>query len=167
MKKLPNAWQQLIEQTHKTGSMTRLHVGVVRNSGLMTCMLSIHARSVGSVPHRAALMPQHCHHNIRRLTAQHNGLLPHTIPNSIQHKPSRIRHRRCPTLVPHATTTLYDTAANVANKLTSLFPFIVLLTAAAGLVQPSCMAWFKSDFLTVGLALIMLGMGATLTLDVW
>lgn len=43
---------------------------------------------------------------------------------------------------------------------------MVLTTAAAGLMAPASMAWFKPQFLTAGLALIMLGMGATLTIDV-
>ena len=48
---------------------------------------------------------------------------------------------------------------------TNLFPAWVLLGGALALAHPSWFTWFSGDFITWGLAIIMLGMGITLNLD--
>ena len=48
---------------------------------------------------------------------------------------------------------------------TNLFPIWVLLGGALALVHPDWFAWFNGDFITWGLAVIMLGMGITLSVD--
>lgn len=49
--------------------------------------------------------------------------------------------------------------------LTNAFPLWVLLGGALALWQPAWFSWFGSGCITWGLALIMLGMGITLSLD--
>jgi len=49
--------------------------------------------------------------------------------------------------------------------LTNLFPLWVLLGGGLALVHPNWVTWFSGDFITWGLAVIMLGMGITLSVD--
>ena len=49
--------------------------------------------------------------------------------------------------------------------LTNLFPIWVLAGGALALVHPNGFTWFSGDFITWGLAIIMLGMGITLSVD--
>lgn len=51
------------------------------------------------------------------------------------------------------------------TALTNLFPVWVLLGAALALVHPPWFTWFKGDAIVWGLAVIMLGMGITLSVD--
>jgi len=53
----------------------------------------------------------------------------------------------------------------VAYWLTTLFPVWVVLAGAAALVWPGPFLWFRGEWITWGLAVIMLGMGITLGLD--
>ena len=48
---------------------------------------------------------------------------------------------------------------------TNLFPVWVLIGGALALAHPAWFAWFSGDFITWGLAVIMLGMGLTLSVD--
>jgi bile acid:Na+ symporter, BASS family len=48
---------------------------------------------------------------------------------------------------------------------TNLFPVWVLLGGALALVHPAWFTWFSGESITWGLAVIMLGMGLTLTID--
>jgi bile acid:Na+ symporter, BASS family len=48
---------------------------------------------------------------------------------------------------------------------TNLFPIWVLLGGALALVRPAWFTWFSGGFITWGLAVIMLGMGLTLSVD--
>ncbi len=48
---------------------------------------------------------------------------------------------------------------------TNLFPIWVLAGGALALVHPAWFTWFSGDFITWGLAVIMLGMGITLSVD--
>jgi BASS family bile acid:Na+ symporter len=48
---------------------------------------------------------------------------------------------------------------------TNLFPIWVLLGGALALVKPYWFTWFSGEFITWGLAVIMLGMGITLSVD--
>jgi BASS family bile acid:Na+ symporter len=48
---------------------------------------------------------------------------------------------------------------------TNLFPVWVVLGGALALVQPAWFTWFSGGFITWGLAVIMLGMGITLSVD--
>ena len=49
--------------------------------------------------------------------------------------------------------------------LTNLFPVWVLAGAAVALVHPPAVTWFQGPLIVAGLAVIMLGMGITLSLD--
>src|SRR5260221_3473097 len=48
---------------------------------------------------------------------------------------------------------------------TNLFPVWVLLGGALALAHPGSFTWFSGEFITWGLAVILLGMGITLTVD--
>jgi BASS family bile acid:Na+ symporter len=48
---------------------------------------------------------------------------------------------------------------------TNLFPIWVLIGGALALMHPVWFTWFSGDFITWGLAVIMLGMGITLSVD--
>ncbi|MCX7722097.1 MAG: bile acid:sodium symporter family protein [Verrucomicrobiae bacterium] len=48
---------------------------------------------------------------------------------------------------------------------TNLFPLWVLAGGALALVKPGVFTWFSGEFITWGLAVIMLGMGITLSID--
>ena len=52
------------------------------------------------------------------------------------------------------------------GSLTNLFPVWVLGAAALALARPAAFAWFSSAWVTPALAITMLGMGLTLTLEV-
>lgn len=49
--------------------------------------------------------------------------------------------------------------------LTNLFPLWVLLGSVAALIHPPAFTWFSGSLIVWGLAVIMLGMGLTLTID--
>ena len=49
------------------------------------------------------------------------------------------------------------------NHITNLFPFWVLLGGALALMEPGLFTWFRGQQIVWGLAVIMLGMGITLT----
>ena len=51
------------------------------------------------------------------------------------------------------------------NVLTNLFPAWVVLAGVAALIHPPLFTWFDSDWITWGLAVIMLGMGITLSVE--
>ena len=51
------------------------------------------------------------------------------------------------------------------SLLTNLFPFWVVLGGVIALFEPRCFTWFSGDLITWGLAVIMLGMGITLSVD--
>lgn len=53
----------------------------------------------------------------------------------------------------------------LAVVATNLFPLWVLLAGGAALAHPPLFAWFSGDLIVWGLAVIMLGMGLTLTLE--
>ncbi len=55
--------------------------------------------------------------------------------------------------------------SKLAVAATNLFPLWVLLAGAAALVHPPLFAWFSGSLIVWGLAVIMLGMGLTLSLD--
>src|SRR5690349_2972018 len=51
------------------------------------------------------------------------------------------------------------------NCLTNLFPLWVLLCGVLALVRPPLFIWFHGQAIVWGLAVIMLGMGITLSVD--
>jgi BASS family bile acid:Na+ symporter len=55
--------------------------------------------------------------------------------------------------------------SKLAESATNLFPLWVLLAGAAALAWPPLFAWFSGDLIVWGLAVIMLGMGLTLSID--
>ena len=48
------------------------------------------------------------------------------------------------------------------TRLTNLFPLWVLVASISSLLHPALFAWFKGPLITLGLGIIMLGMGLTL-----
>lgn len=54
---------------------------------------------------------------------------------------------------------------NLTYRLTSAFPFILILASAISLFYPKVFTWFQGTYITIGLGIIMLGMGITLKLD--
>lgn len=50
----------------------------------------------------------------------------------------------------------------ILAQLTAAFPFWVLLASLAALLHPPLFTWFRGPLITVGLGVIMLGMGVTL-----
>ena len=59
-------------------------------------------------------------------------------------------------------SSLRSLSATVAN----LFPVWLVLAALLALWKPSLFLWFQKDYVTAGLALTMLSMGTSLTIDV-
>lgn len=55
--------------------------------------------------------------------------------------------------------------ARLLNRLANAFPLWVLVCSSLALVRPEWFAWFRGPMIVWGLAVIMLGMGITLTLD--
>jgi BASS family bile acid:Na+ symporter len=55
--------------------------------------------------------------------------------------------------------------ARLLAWLTNAFPVWVVVFSAIALVQPAAFTWFSGPWIVWGLAVIMLGMGLTLTLD--
>ncbi|MBI5504202.1 MAG: bile acid:sodium symporter family protein [Deltaproteobacteria bacterium] len=53
----------------------------------------------------------------------------------------------------------------VLDTITKLFPLWVLLAGALALAHPPLFAWFSGSMIVWGLAVIMLGMGITLSID--
>ena len=53
----------------------------------------------------------------------------------------------------------------LSNLLTNLFPVWVVAAGIAALKFPQAFSWFSGGWITWGLAVIMLGMGLTLSLD--
>jgi bile acid:Na+ symporter, BASS family len=51
------------------------------------------------------------------------------------------------------------------NTLTNLFPVWVLLGGIIALIHPPLFTWFRGPFIVWGLAVIMLGMGVTLSIE--
>src|SRR5438552_18293116 len=51
------------------------------------------------------------------------------------------------------------------NLFTNLFPIWVLLGGALALMNPRLFTWFQGEAIVWGLAVIMLGMGITLSVD--
>lgn len=51
------------------------------------------------------------------------------------------------------------------QRLTNLFPLWVLLAGLGALAHPPAFTWFRGPLIVWGLAVIMLGMGITLTMD--
>ena len=50
----------------------------------------------------------------------------------------------------------------MSNKITANFPWIVTVFAVISLIYPSLFTWFNGSLITLGLGVIMLGMGLTL-----
>ena len=51
------------------------------------------------------------------------------------------------------------------NRLTNAFPFWVLIASLVALYHPPLFTWFTGSLIPIGLGIIMLGMGLTLTLE--
>ena len=90
----------------------------------------------------------------------HSSLL-HSSLHSIQSSTSTTLYSN-PSTPPPASPNCLDTTL---ARLTSLFPFFVLLSAVLGYLSPPSLAWFgKNDgVITAALGGIMVGMGMTLT----
>ena len=66
-----------------------------------------------------------------------------------------------------AVTSSSPEFAKISAFLTSYFPVWVAIACVAAVVHPPSFLWFKKDFVTAGLALTMLAMGTTLSLEVY
>ena len=53
----------------------------------------------------------------------------------------------------------------LCHWLTNAFPLWVLLGGVLALIRPSWVTWFQGPFIVWGLAVIMLGMGVTLSVE--
>ena len=54
---------------------------------------------------------------------------------------------------------------HLATGAANLFPLWLVIGATSALAHPPSLAWFKREYITKGLALTMLSMGTTLTLE--
>lgn len=54
----------------------------------------------------------------------------------------------------------------LATGAANLFPLWLVLGATSAMLHPPSLAWFRKDYTTRGLALTMLAMGTTLTVEV-
>jgi BASS family bile acid:Na+ symporter len=54
---------------------------------------------------------------------------------------------------------------HLLDRLATAFPLWVLVACGLALVEPSLFTWFRGEAIVVGLAVIMLGMGITLSVD--
>ena len=57
-------------------------------------------------------------------------------------------------------------SAELAASLANYFPVWVALACIAAVLYPPSFLWFRKDYVTAGLALTMLAMGTTLSLEV-
>ena len=57
-------------------------------------------------------------------------------------------------------------SAQISAFLTSYFPVWVAIACIAAVIHPPTFLWFRKDYVTAGLALTMLAMGTTLSLEV-
>lgn len=61
--------------------------------------------------------------------------------------------------------TTWDAVIKWSATLTQLFPLWVLVGCAAAFLWPPLFLWFRKEYLTFGIALTMMGMGFTLSVD--
>jgi len=54
----------------------------------------------------------------------------------------------------------------ISNAAANLFPLWLIIAALAAFARPQLFLWFQKDFVTMGLAITMLSMGTSLTLEV-
>lgn len=54
---------------------------------------------------------------------------------------------------------------SLLQKFSNLFPVWIIICSALALWQPQWFTWFSGNWITIGLGIIMLGMGLTLTLE--
>jgi BASS family bile acid:Na+ symporter len=54
---------------------------------------------------------------------------------------------------------------HLLDRLATAFPLWVLVACGLAMVEPSLFTWFRGEAIVVGLAVIMLGMGITLSVD--
>lgn len=62
-------------------------------------------------------------------------------------------------------TALWDAYVGVSLILTNLFPLWTVLSAVTGVLYPSMYTWLTTPYFTAGLALLMLSMGISLSVD--
>lgn len=55
--------------------------------------------------------------------------------------------------------------SNVQNRFLNLYPVWILLSSVIAFLYPPAFKWFTGNFMVMGLSLVMLGMGFTLTLN--
>ena len=55
--------------------------------------------------------------------------------------------------------------SHLLDRLATAFPLWVLVACGLAMVEPSLFTWFRGEAIVVGLAVIMLGMGITLSVD--
>ncbi|KAM0933391.1 putative Bile acid:sodium symporter/arsenical resistance protein Acr3 [Dioscorea sansibarensis] len=67
--------------------------------------------------------------------------------------------------VPNSPSHEISQFERIVELLTTLFPVWVLLGTVIGIIKPSAVTWLETDLFTVGLGLLMLSMGLTLTFE--
>ncbi|XP_039143659.1 sodium/pyruvate cotransporter BASS2, chloroplastic [Dioscorea cayenensis subsp. rotundata] len=67
--------------------------------------------------------------------------------------------------VPNSPSHEISQYERIVELLTTLFPVWVLLGTLIGIIKPSAVTWLETDLFTVGLGLLMLSMGLTLTFE--
>jgi predicted Na+-dependent transporter len=55
---------------------------------------------------------------------------------------------------------------SISSAAANLFPLWLIVAALAAIAWPQLFLWFQKDYVTAGLALTMLTMGTSLTLEV-
>lgn len=67
--------------------------------------------------------------------------------------------------LPESVPTGSSQYEKIVELLTTLFPVWVILGTIIGIYKPSMVTWLETDLFTVGLGLLMLSMGLTLTFE--
>ncbi|CAK0787032.1 hypothetical protein CVIRNUC_010248 [Coccomyxa viridis] len=89
----------------------------------------------------------------------------------VRGRPIDVRHRVAASAAGAAPGTtqqgpsLEKRLGNLAIGAANLFPLWLVIGATSALAHPPSLAWFKREYITKGLALTMLSMGTTLTLE--
>lgn len=55
---------------------------------------------------------------------------------------------------------------SISSAAANLFPLWLIIAALAAIIRPQLFLWFQKDYVTAGLAITMLSMGTSLTLEV-
>ena len=87
------------------------------------------------------------------------------------HKPRFVRRQwkgdvSCRSSASATAQSMEERLGRLATGAANLFPLWLVLGATSAMLHPPSLAWFHKDYTTRGLALTMLAMGTTLTVEV-